>query len=353
MPINYLASVDALQTYLASKQLSWEECNLPNKVQCRSLFALRIPVAYAELINWRDPLDPLRAMVMPTVQEQAIEPYELADPIGDHTHEPVPGLIHRYPDRCLLLCTTYCGVHCRFCFRREVIGKPRAFDVKACEAYLREHKEIKEVIFSGGDPLTFPIAFLQSMLTMLSSINSVHVIRFHTRLAVMDPSVLSSDWIAAVTSDSSRRVVVVLHCNHAREITPELSLRVLRLQQAGITVLSQSVLLKGVNDSTDALRELCWNLVQNRIIPYYLHHLDYAKGTHHFRVSVPRGQELYASLRGTLPGYCIPEYVVDLPGGDGKFPVMQLKQIGPQQYRAQSWDKRDVLYTDPINPDES
>lgn len=346
MPLAYLASVDALETYLQSKHLSWEKCQLPDKEQCRSLFTLRIPLSYANLINWKDPEDPLRMMVMPSLLEKNIQNYELSDPIGDSSHEPVPGLIHRYPNRCLLLCTTYCGVHCRFCFRRDVIGKPRPIDIHAGEGYLRSHPEIAEVIFSGGDPLTFPIAFLRGMLSMLDSIASVRVIRFHTRLAVMDPSVLSTEWISALAILTGKRIVIVLHCNHAREISPQLRASVQRLQAVGIVVLSQSVLLQGVNDSTSALQELFWNLFIDGIIPYYLHHLDYAKGTHHFRISVSKGKALYASLRGRLPGYCIPEYVVDLPGGDGKFPVMQLQELRDGHYLAYSWDQREVEYVD-------
>lgn len=347
MQSTYLASVDALETYLHSIHLSWEDCQLPNKEECRSLFALRIPVSYANLIDWKDPEDPLKAMVMPSLLEKIEEPYQLSDPIGDHTHEPVPGLIHRYTDRCLLLCTTYCGVHCRFCFRRDVIGKPRPIDLKACENYLRSHPEIHEVIFSGGDPLTFPLEFLKQMLTLLESVTSIQVVRFHTRLAVMDPSVLSTEWVACLRENSTKRCVVVLHCNHPREITPQLHVQVQQLHSAGISILSQSVLLKGVNDSTVTLQELFWNLFLSGILPYYLHHLDYAKGTHHFRVSVPRGQELYASLRGKIPGYCIPDYVVDLPGGDGKFPVLQLEHLESNRYRATSWDQREVIYIDP------
>ncbi len=347
MSISYIENALALEDYLTQKNLTWEQCMLPTRMFFKETFPVRIPIKYADLIDWENPNDPLRMMVIPDPREHEVKDYELIDPIGDTTHEPVPGLVHRYPDRALLILTTYCGVHCRFCFRREYIGKPRHVDITACFEYLSKHPEIREVIFTGGDPATFPEGFLFSVLEKLSHIDHIKFVRFHTRALVMDPRMNPDSWLNVLKVLKGKQVLFALHINHPKEISKDLKKLVGKLRQRGVALLSQTVLLKGVNDTTETLKELFVSLVGIGIQPYYLHHLDYARGTHHFRISVENGQKLFSSLRGQIPGHCIPEYVVDLPGGDGKYPVMWLKDLGNGMYEAKNYRGERVEYKDP------
>lgn len=336
-----------LELYLLSKGLSWDECQLPSADEFGGLFPMRIPEFYADLINWKDPSDPLRLMVIPSAQERDVKKYELEDPIGDKTHEPVPGLIHRYPDRCLLLFTTHCGVHCRFCFRRDVVGKVRPIDIQGIYKYLVKTPQIREVIFSGGDPATFPPEFFENVLTPLSEISHIKTIRVHTRGFVVDPTTFSQEWLKVFIGNNKSNMTIVLHINHPKEITSELAELVKQLRNSGVQVLSQSVLLKGVNDDKETLLRLFNSLSENGVKPYYLHHLDKAQGTHHFRISIEEGKKLYTSLRGQLSGYKLPEYVVDLPGGDGKVPVMWLTQKEKGVYEVENFEGKLITYIDP------
>jgi len=336
-----------LESYLLSKGLSWEECQLPNTDEFGGLFPMRIPRFYADLINWKDPSDPLRLMVIPDIQEKNVKNYELEDPIGDKSHEPVPGLIHRYPDRCLLLFTTHCGVHCRFCFRRDVVGKVRPIDIQAVYKYLEKTPEIREVIFSGGDPSTFPSEFFENVLTPLSEIPHIKTIRVHTRGFVVDPTTFSQSWLKAFLGNGRSNRTIVLHINHPSEVTSELGEMVQKLKTAGVLILSQSVLLKGVNDNKETLLKLFNSLSEIGVKPYYLHHLDKARGTHHFRVSIEHGKKLFMSLRGQLAGYKLPEYVLDLPGGDGKVPVMWLRSKESGIYEVENFEGKLITYIDP------
>lgn len=343
-----IRSVADLEEYLRNSSLTWEQACLPSRELLSAKFSTRIPLFYANLINWQDKNDPLRAMVIPTIDETETHAYELQDPIGDHSHEPVPGLIHRYPNRCLLLLTTHCAVHCRFCFRRDVIGTPLPADIDGIATYLQRHQEIHEIIFTGGDPGTFPPAFLASMIKKLSSLTHIDTWRFHVRSMVVDPTSVTKEWIQQLDLLSDKHKVVVLHINHPREVTAQLAEVVHTLQTKGVAVLSQTVLLKGINDTVETLRALYERITQIGIKPYYLHHLDKAKGTHHFRISIADGKRLYMKLRGHLSGYSIPEYVVDLPGGDGKVPVMWLRPLGAGRYEVENFEGRTIQYSDPL-----
>jgi lysine 2,3-aminomutase len=351
MTLPYIHSTEALETYLQERGLTWEKAHLPAKSTIQENFSIRFPRFYANLINWQDADDPLRKLVLPDQNELEVHPYELSDPIGDHTHEPVPGLIHRYPNRCLLLLTTHCIVHCRFCFRRDVIGKPLPTDIVGIEKYLREHTEIHEVIFSGGDPATLPAAFLKHFTEKLGPLAHIDTWRFHTRTLVVDPLYVQDDWIEEIAHLENKQKIIVLHVDHPREVTPELKALVEKLRQKQISVLSQTVLLKGVNDSVETLTNLFTALSAIGVKPYYLHHLDKARGTNHFRVSIEEGQELYKQLRGKISGYSIPEYVLDLPGGDGKVPVMWLRKINQADsgsvYEIENFSGKLISYQDP------
>jgi lysine 2,3-aminomutase len=286
-------------------------------------YAVAITRDVAALIDPSDAGDPIARQFVPDPSELAIAPEERADPIGDHAHEPVKGIVHRYPDRVLLKPIHVCPVYCRFCFRREEVG-PASEALSSAEldmalAYIRSHDAIWEVILSGGDPLMLSARRLKVIVQALEAIPHVAVIRFHTRVPVVDPKRVTPALVAALRADKA--VYVVLHANHARELTPAVKAAAGRLSRAGIPLLSQSVLLKGVNDDAAALEALFRGLVAMRVKPYYLHHPDLAHGTAHLRSSLGEGRKLMRALRGRVSGLCQPSYVLDLPGGHGKVPL--------------------------------
>ena len=270
--------------------------------------------------------DPIYRQYVPHTDELNFRADELADPIGDKTHSPVKGIIHRYPDRLLLTATHTCAVYCRFCFRRENVGKAEATlskaEMDAAFAYIAAHTEVSEVILSGGDPLILSDRRIGEILTRLSAIAHIQVIRFHTRVPLVDPARITPALVKLLRVRPA--VYMVLHVNHVAELSAAVKKALARLARAGVPLLSQSVLLKGVNDSAEVLEDLFRALVANRVTPYYLHHLDKARGTSHFGVSIARGQEIMRQLRGRLSGIAQPTYVIDIPGGHGKVP------IGPQ-----------------------
>ncbi len=286
-------------------------------------FAVAVTEDMAALIDSTDPHDPIAAQFVPSAAELVTVPEELADPIGDTRWSPVPGIVHRHPDRVLLKPTLLCPVYCRFCFRREVVGKkPAMLDQAALErtfAYIRERPEIWEVIVTGGDPLVLAPRRIAAIVRALDAIPHLGVIRFHTRVPVVDPRRVTPALVAALTAEKA--VYVVVHANHPRELTAAAKEAVTRLIRAGIPVLSQTVLLRGVNDDAAVLEALFRGLVAMRVKPYYLHHADLARGTAHFRTGIASGQDLMRSLRARASGLCQPSYVLDIPGGYGKVPL--------------------------------
>jgi lysine 2,3-aminomutase len=286
-------------------------------------FSVTLTEDVATLIDPADPTDPIAAQFVPSVAELETAPEEQVDPIGDERWSPVPGIVHRYPDRVLLKPSLVCAVYCRFCFRREQIGaRGRVLGRAALDrayAYIRERPEIWEVIVTGGDPFLLSPRRIGSIVKTLAAIDHVQVIRFHTRVPVVDPRRVNAALVAALGSDKA--VYVVIHANHPRELTDAAKTAVTRLTRAGIPVLSQSVLLRGVNDDVVVLEELFRKLVAMRVKPYYLHHPDLARGTGHFRGDIADGQQLMRALRGRVSGLCQPTYVLDIPGGHGKVPI--------------------------------
>ena len=288
-------------------------------------YAVAITPAMADLIDAADPDDPIARQYMPSVQELIGAPSESADPIGDEAHSPVAGIVHRYPDRALLKLTHVCAVYCRFCFRREMVGpdagkalSPEELD--AALAYIAGHTELWEVILTGGDPLVLSPRRLGALMDRLGAIDHVKVIRFHTRVPAVDPAAVTDDLIAALRRPG-KAVYVALHANHPRELTTAARAACARLVDAGLPMVSQTVLLRGVNDDPQTLGDLMRAFVETRIKPYYLHHGDLARGTGHHRTTIEDGQALMRSLRGRLSGLCQPTYVLDIPGGHGKVPV--------------------------------
>ncbi len=291
-------------------------------------YAVRVTPAMAALMDAVDAAagDPIRRQFLPDVGELETSPEDLADPIGDDAHSPVPGLVHRYPDRVLLKPISVCPVYCRFCFRRETVGAAPAMtpaELDAAFHYIAARPDIWEVILTGGDPLMLKPASLERLVARLEAIDHVQILRLHTRAPVADPDRVTDALAAAIKGTGRLTPYVSIHCNHARELTPAARAAAGRLADAGIPLLAQSVLLKGVNDDVDSLTALMRGLVASRIKPYYLHHPDLAPGTARFRVDVAEGRRLVAALRGRVSGLCQPTYVLDVPGGYGKAPLAE------------------------------
>jgi lysine 2,3-aminomutase len=279
------------------------------------------------LIDWSNPRDPLLLMCVPHERELIVSPEELRDPIGDEDRSPIPFLTHRYPDRALIYTTFFCSLSCRFCFRRFKTGSanpgPTPAEIDRICAYLHTHPEIEEIILTGGDPLTLVDRQLEMWLKKLRIITSIQRIRIHTRVPVNLPSRITDTLTQLLHSytDSTHPVYVVTHFNHAREIASENIAAIAKLVDAGIVVRNQSVLLKGVNDDAETLTHLFKTLTNIRVVPYYLHQLDLARGTNHFRVPMKRGIALMRELQGRVTGIALPRYMLDLPQGKGKVPL--------------------------------
>ena len=288
-------------------------------------YAVAITPAIAALIEAANAEDPIARQFLPDRAELDTASQEHADPIGDDAHSPTEGLVHRYPDRVLVKLVSVCSVYCRFCFRRETVGhKGKAFlsptALEAALAYVAARPTIWEVIFSGGDPFILSARRLRQVVAAFGAIPHVKVMRWHTRVPAVAPERVTPSLTRALKS-AGKAVYVALHANHPRELTPEAVSACARLIDAGIPMLSQTVLLKGVNDDEETLASLMRAFVAARIKPYYLHHLDRAPGTTHFALPIERGQALMRALRGRLSGLCLPSYVLDIPGGHGKSPI--------------------------------
>lgn len=293
--------------------------------QVAARYAVAVTPAMADITPPHAPDDPMALQFAPRVEELTTLPEERGDPIGDDVHSPVPGLVHRYRDRALLKLASVCPVYCRFCFRREMVGPGgeamlSEAELEAIYAYLAAHPEIWEVVVSGGDPLALSPRRLAAVMRRLGEIAHVRVHRFHSRVPLVAPERVSAGLVAALKA-SDRTVWVVLHVNHAREFTPAGRAALARLADAGVPLLSQSVLLRGVNDTPEALEALLRACVENRVKPYYLHQGDLAPGTSHLRTTITEGRALLRALRGRLSGVAQPAYVLDIPGGYGKAPI--------------------------------
>jgi lysine 2,3-aminomutase len=304
-------------------------------------FAIAVTPEMTALIDPMDVADPIAAQFVPRGDELSIGPGERADPIGDERHAPVKGIVHRYPDRVLLKPIHVCPVYCRFCFRREIVGPGgdalSETELNAALDYIRDRPKIWEVIVTGGDPLMMAPRRLKAIVAALDAIPHLGVIRFHSRVPIVDPARVTADLVAALAAETA--VFVVLHANHPRELTAAARGGCWRLSMAGIPLLSQTVLLKGVNDDAAVLTQLMRGLVSMRVKPYYLHHGDLARGTAHFRTSIEAGQAILRTMRGAVSGLCQPTYVLDIPDGHGKVP------IGPSYLtpgRAGTWQVEDV-----------
>lgn len=288
-------------------------------------FSVSLTPQIIEAIHSGSPEDRrvMQKQFVPSIEELNESSSELSDPIGDKPHEAVRGVVHRYPDRCLLMPIEACPVYCRFCFRRENVGKKKQAlteeELRQAFCYIREHPEIWEVILSGGDPLILKPKTVGEILAELENIPHVDVIRIHTRVPIVDSLRITKEMVQALKI--SKAVYVIVHVNHPSEFSEPVKQACASLVDAGIPMLSQTVLLKDINDTPEVMGALMRTLVKNRIKPYYLHQGDLAKGTSHFRTSIKKGQALMKALRGHYSGLCQPTYMLDIPGGHGKIPI--------------------------------
>ena len=288
-------------------------------------YAVAVSPTLLSLVDPLDPNDPIAGQFLPSLVELNSLPQELADPIGDAAHAPVPGIVHRHAGRVLFKIVSACPVYCRFCFRRESVGpgKDNALslaDFDAALAYIAAHPEIREVILTGGDPFILSPRRIAEVSDRLGEIAHVKLVRWHTRVPVTDPARISDALVAALHGNGATHWIA-LHANHAREFGPDAVQAIARLVDAGIPLVSQSVLLKGVNDDAGTLAALMRAFTENRIKPYYLHHPDLAPGTAHFRNTIAQGLSLMKQLRAQLSGLEMPTYMLDIPGGFGKVPL--------------------------------
>lgn len=287
-------------------------------------YAVAITPAMSALIDPNDPTDPIARQFVPDVRELDHRPEELTDPIGDNLKSPVKGIVHRYPDRVLLKVVGVCPVYCRFCFRREMVG-PELGDnltrdeIAAALDYVASRPEIWEVILTGGDPFMLSPERAGEITAAISAIPHVGAIRWHTRVPVVAPERVTEAMVSAL--GTSKALTIGLHVNCARELTREARTAITRLRRANAMLVSQTVLLRGVNDDIATLEELMRALVASGVKPYYLHHADLAPGTTHFRTTIAEGLAIMDALRQRLSGLALPTYVIDIPGAHGKVPL--------------------------------
>jgi lysine 2,3-aminomutase len=293
-------------------------------LESKNLFRVDITPYFASLIDPHDPHDPIRAQVIPTDKEMTPFTSMMEDSLAEDRHSPVPGLVHRYPDRVLMLITTQCASYCRYCTRSRIVGDPsqtfsRA-DFDAQIAYLERTPQVRDVLLSGGDPLVLQPKLFEEIISRLRSIPHIEIIRIGSRVPVFLPMRVTQEMCDML--GKYHPVWLNIHVNHPNEITPELAAACDRLSRAGIPLGNQSVLLSGVNDSVHIQRKLVHELVMMRVRPYYLYQCDLVEGAGHFRTTVSKGIEIIEGLRGHTSGYAVPTFVVDAPGGGGKIPVM-------------------------------
>jgi lysine 2,3-aminomutase len=322
---------------VAADLVSAERAPALRSVEAR--YAIAIAETLADLIDRSDPSDPIARQFVPSEAELISDAIELADPIGDDRHSPVKGIVHRHRDRVLFKAVSSCPVYCRFCFRRESVGPDHGTSLSVRELdcaidYVDGHPEIWEVVLTGGDPFILSARRARHIVSRLAAIAHVKVVRWHTRVPFTDPSRVTADFIDAIVHPGIS-TFVALHANHRREFSVAARTAIGLLRRAGIPLVSQSVLLKGVNDRVETLEDLMRGFVEAGVKPYYLHHPDLAPGTGHFRMSIGEGLALVRELRRRLSGIAMPTYVLDIPGGHAKVALesANVEHLGSERYR--------------------
>ena len=287
-------------------------------------FIMGIPPYWAALMDSDDPTCPIRRQAVPVEEEYKLSPNDMIDPLGEDSHMPVPGLVHRYPDRVLLLVVEVCSMYCRFCTRSRVVGTSAGFsrpaNIDHAIDYIKAHRKIRDVLISGGDPLTLSDDRLDEILTKLKAIPHVEFVRIVTRNPVTLPYRVTDSLCDVLKKH--KPVWMSLHFNHPKEVTPPVRRACGMLADSGVPLGSQTVLMKGINDRPAIMKKLFHELLKIRVRPYYIYQCDPVKGTSHFRTSVATGIQIIEKLRGHTTGYAVPTFVVDGPGGGGKIPLM-------------------------------
>jgi lysine 2,3-aminomutase len=312
-------------------------------------FSVAVTPQFAALIDPEDPACPIRKQVVPVEGELVVSTGDMTDPCGEDEASVVEGLVHRYPDRVLFLVLDTCAAYCRYCTRSRLVSQgelePLGRRVEAALAYLEQHSEVRDVLLSGGDPLLMSDATLDKLLGRIREIPHIDFLRIGTRIPGFLPQRITPELVAVLRK---HRVWLSVHFCHARELTPEVAAAADLLADGGIPLGCQTVLLKGVNDSVEALRDLFHGLLKLRIRPYYLYQCDPVIGTGHLRTTITKGLELMRQLRGHTTGYAVPTYVVDAPGGGGKIPVQAETILGTEQgvWSLRNWAGRTYSYTD-------
>ncbi|NJK85491.1 MAG: KamA family radical SAM protein [Bacteroidales bacterium] len=313
---------------------------------------LRITPYYASLMADYNPENPIRKAVVPTIRELFITPGEASDPLHEENCSPVPNLVHRYPDRVLFLSTGFCAAYCRYCTRSHMVAKDKMhYGIAAWQPaleYIRRNSQIRDVIISGGDPLTLPETHLDYLLSSLRSIPHIEIIRIGTKVPVVLPQRITQSLVRMLKR--YHPLFMSIHFMHPAELTPEVHEACSRLADAGIPLGSQTVLLKGINDSVQIMGKLMKGLLINRVRPYYIYQCDPIPGSSHFRTSVNTGLEIIKGLRGHTSGYAIPHYVIDAPGGGGKIPLLPEYFLGKEDENIvlQNYEGKRFYYPDEV-----
>ncbi len=304
-------------------------------LQSSGLFRVDITPYFISLINPEDPHDPVRQQIIPRAEEMQAFTAMMEDSLAEDRHSPVPGLVHRYPDRVLMLVTTQCASYCRYCTRSRIVGDPgQTFSRQEFEAqieYLKRTPQVRDVLLSGGDPLVLAPKILEEILTRLREIPHIEIIRIGSRVPVFLPMRVTQELCDML--QKFHPLWINIHINHPNEISQELSEACDRMTRVGIPLGNQSVLLAGVNDCVHIQRELVQKMTRIRVRPYYLYQCDLVEGAGHFRTPVAKGIEIIEGLRGHTSGYAVPQYIVDAPGGGGKIPVMPNYQISASDHK--------------------
>lgn len=315
---NRITTAEELQEHLP---LSNQE--MTDISTCLNTFRMAVTPYYLSLINPNDPQDPIKKQAVPRIDELTVGPYDMEDPLHEDIYSPVPNLIHRYNDRALLLTTFQCSMYCRHCTRRRVVGENDCVisqkKLDAAVKYITEHTEIRDVLISGGDPLTMSTKKLENIVSAIRSIPTVEIIRIGTRIPVVMPMRIDDELLTMLKK--YQPIYINTHFNHPNEVTEQSAKACEAIVDAGFPLGNQTVLLRGVNDSSQVMKDLVLKLLKIRVRPYYIYQCDLSKGLSHFRTSVATGISIVHDLQGHISGLAVPRYVIDAPNGGGKIPI--------------------------------
>ncbi len=333
-----------------SKILTLSESTNQQIDSCLNTFRMAITPYYASLINPNDPNCPIRKQCIPQIEETCIMPFEMADPLNEEGTSPVHNIVHRYPNRVLFLVTYQCSMYCRHCTRKRVVGETdfpiTEFEIRAALNYIRSNESIEDVLISGGDPLTLDDARLDRILKGVRSIPHVKIIRIGTRVPVVMPMRITPKLLSMLKKYSP--IWINTHFNHPNEITQHSKKACIDIANAGIPLGNQNVLLRGVNDDPEVLKELFMNLVAMKVRPYYMYQCDLSVGLNHFRTDIRRGLEIMDKITGEISGLAVPKFVVDAPEGGGKIPISHDYIIEKTEEKYKLKNYKDEIYSYPV-----